>query len=313
MILAVLSVIMTRHAAGADSIPADEVNHGIFFPSPQLWGGFLQGGAVIWINILLLLLTAGGMIYVNRRFNVLRTLSVYFGGLFLIMAAATPVATVCFSGALLLPPAILTSMSLLLLSFNRPQETRHVLMAFFVLGTGALCEYGFLFYVPVFMIGLVQMRIFNLRTLLAAFLGVLAPLWIAWGTGLVSLGQLSEIDFSFPRVESISRLPGGYPFVAALAFTVFLGIALGLTNFIKIYAYNARARAINGLLSIVSVSTGVLAVVNYTNSLFYILLLDCCVAFQMGHFFRLYLHRRAYLLALALMVVYGALFFWSMS
>lgn len=310
-ILAVLSVIMTREAAIIGNIEADDVNHGTIFPSPQLWFGENAGEVGMWLNIGLVLLTAMLMIYVNRRFNVLRTLSVYFGGLFLIMAAATPVVTVKFSGAVLLTIGILAAMSCMYRSFSRPYKTRLVLLAFLILGTGALTEYGFLFYVPVFLIGMLQMRIFNLRTVLAACLGLCAPLWIVWGAGMTPINPFSEIEITLPDIEDIRELPERLTYTSALAFTLLLGIILGLINFIKIYAYNARARAMNGLLSTVSIATGIFAVINYTNSQFYILMLDCCVAFQMGHFFRLYLHSRAYLLAIALMGIYGTLYFWA--
>ena len=123
---------------------------------------------------------------------------------------------------------------------------------------------------------------------------------------------ISRLDFRFRLPASLSELPGGYPYLASLLFTLALGVGLGLTNFIKIYAYNARARACNGLLSVVSLFTAVFAVADFMNSTFYILLLDCCVAFQMGHYFRLYAQRRAYVLAIGLMVVYGGFYIWSL-
>ena len=309
-ILAVLSAVLAWRSSLSGTVGVDKVNHGIAFPSPQLW--MAPDRLSTGINILLLLLTAFMMIWVNRRFNILRTLSVYFGGLFLVMAVATPPATAFFTGSVLLPILMLGAMSLLLKSFNKPENTRQVLMAFVITGTGALFEYGFLFYVPVLLIGLAQMRIMNLRTLLAALMGLMAPLWIVWGFGLVPLDFLSRLDFRFRLPASLSELPGGYPYLASLLFTLALGVGLGLTNFIKIYAYNARARACNGLLSVGSLFTAVFAVADFMNSTFYILLLDCCVAFQMGHYFRLYAQRRAYVLAIGLMVVYGGFYIWSL-
>lgn len=308
-ILAVLSVVMTRQAAVSGHILPDVSNHGFVFPSPQMW--WPQGPATMWGTILLVLVIAGLMIYVNRRFNVLRTLSVYFGGLFLVMAAATPGVTVFLSGAVLLPIILLGAMSLLYRSFNSRQAPRYMLLAFFLLGTGALFQYGFLFYVPVFLVGIGQMRVFGLKTLLAALMGLLAPLWIAWGAGWAPFDFWNHIhvEVSFPT--TLSAIPGGIPYIASLAFTILLGVALGMVNFFKIYAYNARARAYNGLLSGVSVFTAIFAVLNYANSQFYILMLDCCVAFQMGHYFRIYLQQRAYIVALALMAVYGGIYVWS--
>lgn len=308
-ILAVLSVVMTRQAAVSGHILPDVSNHGFVFPSPQKW--WPQGTATMWATILLVLVIAGLMIYVNRRFNVLRTLSVYFGGLFLAMAAATPGVTVFFSGAVLLPIILLAAMSLLYKAFNSRQAPRYVLLAFFLLGSGALFQYGFLFYVPVFLAGIGQMRAFNIKTLLAALMGLFAPLWIAWGGGLAPFDFWNRMRVEVSLPTTLSVIPGGIPYIASLVFTILLGAVLGMVNFFRIYAYNARARAYNALLSGISIFTAAFAVLNYANSQFYILMLDCCVAFQMGHFFRIYLQRRAYILALALMAVYGGIYVWS--
>lgn len=106
--------------------------------------------------------------------------------------------------------------------------------------------------------------------------------------------------------------PGGAPFLAAVAFTLVLGFMLGMVNLIKIIGFNAQARAYNGLLSLISIATGVFAIINFTNLAFYVTLLNACVAFQVGHFFRFTAMRRGYLFMLAFMAVYLGLYFWAL-
>lgn len=299
--LAAALVMMVR-AQWSGAARCATADYGVAFPSPNLW--FAPEGAASRLLSLCLVVMAGFMmIYLNRRFNLLRTLSVYFAGLFFIMMGSMPPVSAVFAGAVVLTPVVLWCMSLLYTCYDRPDLTRRVFLVFCLLSAGALAQYGFLFYIPVFTVGLAQMRILKSpRVIVAALLGLVTPPWIAWGLGLARW-RVPAFDFS--AVLALFQSPLFIPVVVTLS----VGVLVGGFNMVKIMAYNAHSRANNGLLSAVWLGTLVFALADCGNLLFYMGTLCCSVAFQMGHFFRLFKKRRAYIFALALLVFYIAVYF----
>lgn len=103
-----------------------------------------------------------------------------------------------------------------------------------------------------------------------------------------------------------------WPLLAAVALALIAGFFLGSFNLLKIIGFNAQARAFNGFISLLSIATGIFAIVNFTNIAFYVTLLNACVAFQVGHFFRLTVMRRGYIIVTSLSVAYLAIYTWAM-
>ena len=106
-------------------------------------------------------------------------------------------------------------------------------------------------------------------------------------------------------------MPGAWPFLCTVLLTIIIGFLLGLANLIRIIGFNAQARAYNGFLSLLGITTGVLAIMNFTDLQVYVPLLNACVAFQVGHFFRATASRRGYILILGLLASYTALYIWA--
>lgn len=66
------------------------------------------------------------------------------------------------------------------------------------------------------------------------------------------------------------------------------------------------------MISLISVATGLFAIINFTNIAFYVTILNACIAFQVGHFFRLTVMRRGYIVVVSLIVAYLGIYTWAM-
>lgn len=286
VLLMLLGVWMAWHAPGIDlTLP-------------------LQGGA-----LMLTLATGGLMIAINRHFNLLRTSSMFFAALFVVATCATP--GIFDTGIIppLLALVVTAAMGLMFSLYNQRRSDRRIFLVFTLLSAGALADIVFLLYVPVFLAGIAQMRIFRFKKIVAAVMGLVTPWWIAWGLGLMTLPRLPHIFFTPPSM--LAGLPVGWPFIVAVGLTLLTGFFTGVLNLIRIIGFNAKSRALNGLLSLVSIVTGTLCVINFTALPTYVVLLNACVAFQVGHFFRATANSRGYIFVLALLASYIGLFIWN--
>lgn len=304
LVVAALAAGWGAYIAGA--VPPIEGDTGLCLPSANLWisnrlFSFIASMAANCVAVVL-------MVYLNRAFNLLRTVSVTFAGMFLLMQAASPLTFCQFSGGTLFTVIALTCMAITYSTYMDPLLTRRVFLVFCMLGAGALTQYPYIAYMAVFLVGCVQMRAFKFRTFLAAVVGIVVPLWILWG-----FGGVRTLNFPFPDISAFlsgNNVYEAFQLFSSLGLTLIVLVVLWVLNSIKIYSYNARARAFNGLLSTMSLVTALLCVIDFVDMAFYIPMLNCCAAFQIGHFFRINARRRGYLVLLGLILLYSAIYIW---
>lgn len=263
------------------------------------------------VYIALLFAIGTAMIIVNRQFNLLRTLSVFFAAYFIFITAATTGITAAGLVSPALAVVMIAGMWILFSIYNRRRSDRRIFLIFAMLSAGAIYDWRFLFYVPTFFAGIAQMRILRFKKVIAAFIGLVTPPWIALGLGLMQLPALPHIYFTPPSMLLSS--PDRWPFLCTVLLTLFTGFIFGSANLIRIIGFNARARAYNGFLSLLGITTGLLALINFTALPVYVTLLNACVAFQVGHFFRATASRRGYIVILLLLAAYTALYIWGLS
>lgn len=307
-IITVISVAMIVHAFSTGMPPIAAGSHTFAFLAPDTW--ISSGVLSLWVSIAFLAVSAAMMVLLNRSYNLLRTGSVFFAAYFLLTTASIPTVTECFSAASLLTPALISATWLLFGIYNVRASSRRVFLIFFIIGAGILVDYTFALFIPVFMTGLAQMKIFKFKKLLAAFIGLITPAWIVWGLGI--LGRPSFPTFYFTPPTSLLDDESLRPLLASAGLTLLTGLITGLLNLIKIMGLNARARAFNGFLSILSIATGMSAIINFSNIAFYLPLLNACVSFQIGHFFRFNVLKHGYILPIILMLSYMAIYFYAL-
>lgn len=283
-------------------LPMIEGNRGLAFESPNLWFG-AQGG--FGMNLLCLVGCAVMMTWLNAGFNILRSFSVTFVGLFLLMTAATPLVTSSFTGSALLCLVMLAAVGILLGAYGEPRFSRRIFLATVLVSAGALWQYAFLPYLLVIFIGIVQLRVATERTCVAALLGIATPwvLYCAFCPGWPPALHSPDIVNIFEVWPSEFMLHLGI----CVGLTFLTGTILGCTNMVRIFGFNARARAINGVLSTLSAMTALLCFIDFTNLPVYVVMLNACTAFQVGHFVSLRARSRGYLALILLPAAYLAL------
>lgn len=261
-------------------------------------------------NILGVILTGVALIVLNRSYNLLKTLSVFFAAYFIFTTCATPVVLGGAGVSVLLALTVVFCTWILFSIYNTSVSDRRIFLIFTLLSGGALIDLKFLFFVPVFIVGLAQMKILRPKKVIAAVIGLLTPPWIVWGLALMPLPSLPRIFFTPPRL--ILEQPGGVPFLCTVALTMVIGFVAGVINLLRILGFNARARAYNAFIATLGIVTGLLALINFTSLTTYITLLNACVAMQVGHFFRATATRRGYIVVLVLLAAYSALYAWTL-
>lgn len=263
------------------------------------------------VNLAILMATGLSMIAINRTFTLLRTLSVFFAAYFMFITCATPEVAGVFGPASVLAGVVIWCMGILFTLYHERRSDRRIFLIFCLLSAGTLYDWSFLFFVPPFFAGMVQMRILRFKKVIAAIVGLITPPWIVFGLGLMPLSQLRLPHIFFTPPSMLLETPGAWPFLCTVLFTMATGVIFGLTSLLRILGFNARARAYNGFLAILGVYTGVLAIINFTALTTYVPLLNACVAMQVGHFFRATATRRGYIVILSLIAAYTALYFWA--
>ncbi|MCM1355938.1 MAG: hypothetical protein NC212_05995 [Staphylococcus sp.] len=308
VLFSLAAIFMTLQAYAFGKIPALTDFRTIAFPTPSDWLG--DSWLSMIVNIALTLGVGGIMLVINRHFNLLRTSSAFFAAYFIFTMGCVPMVMGQLSASVFLALIIVGGIWLMFSVYNTGASNRRVFLMFFLIGLGQLVEYTFLFYVPLFIAGLGQMRILRFKKLLAAILGNVTPAWIVWGLGLADRPDLPVIEFTPPAL--ILASPQSWPMLGSVVLSLLTGFFIGTLNLLKIIGFNAQARAYNGFLSLLSIATGIFAIVNFTNICFYVTLLNACVAFQVGHFFRFTGMRRGYVVVVSLMVAYLAIYTWAM-
>lgn len=308
VIIAISSLWMAWRALVSGQVKFWPGGNTVVFPSPSTWFSEFDELSFI-VNAVCLIGVAAMMIAINRKFNLLRTMSIFFAAFFLLATCSMPDIAACFSSSVLLAIVVMGCMWLMFSIYDQRVSSRTIFLVFTLISAGAMVDYGFLLYIPVFLLALGQMKLFRFKKILAVLMGLITPPWIVYGLGLAPWPEMPV--FFWTRPEMALTLPGGLPFVITVAFTLLLGFFFGLLNLIKIIGFNARSRAFNGLLSTITISTGIFAIVNFTHLDFYVTLLNSAVAFQVGMFFKYSALRRGYITILILIFSYVGLYFWQ--
>lgn len=304
-VLLVVTTIIAWNRGAVSDIPD---NRGLALPSANLW---LERGEVsMWLNLALTIAAAAAIAMLNRSYNVMRSMTLLWSTALLLFQIATPMFTGQFYGGTLMCLVMLAVIALMYSMYMSNKPQRRVLLIFAILSTAAMCQYAFMFLIPVAMVGIIQMRVFSLRTFLAAGIGIVTPPWILFGTGLVSLDAVH-----WPRFVSLFSVldrPELIQTFCSVALTIVCGILFLSANIMKMLSYNARFRAYNGFLSVLMIAAMLLTVADWENFAVYVPLLNMTVAFQIAMFFSNNRKRHSYISLLIITISIISLYIWAM-
>lgn len=307
--LVAVAAIAILIASSVAKLPAIATGRGLVTGAAS--ADFLTGAVSFGAALIAIAVTMGAMVFINNAFNLLRTSSLLYLGVFGFMEAASPLISTRACSGMMVALVVLSAMGLIYTVYQQPVSgAKRVFLVFTLLSAGSMFQYALVAYLPVFIAGCAQMRCFTFRTLLAALTGVVVPWWIAWGFGWIDLAQIT-----FPAGFSVFTqldLADTAQLVAVIIVTVIVGFVMTLTNMVKVYSYNARARSLSGLLVTVTIATLMLAVIDFANITAYLPLLNCCVAYQTALFFRIKAENRGYIAVCTILSLYLILYIWAL-
>lgn len=261
--------------------PLAATDEGLCLPSPQAWG--IPAWLSFGINIALVIFSALLAIAANRRFNFIPGTSVIFASAMLLMAAACLELTVALNSSTLM---LVANMVALWLIFGQYDVVRRNPGNIFVVATlfsiGSMFHYSFIFFIAVYAVAMVLLKAFGLREFTALLLGVIAPYWIAFGLGFLSVDSL--------RVPVIggfwqALMPGGEMLwmIVATALTAFVGLMFALKNVFFLYSASTSIRAYNYAMTLPAAACLILIMVDWENFLVYYMSLCLFTGLECGY------------------------------
>jgi len=302
---ALMLIVATAMALSMGIKPVSPMQPGMFF---TLEGPLFEPGlASAAINVLCLLATGGIMLAVNKVFTFVRLATHLPAAAFYWLLMAHPQGLVALNaGTLLCLVAAITTLPLFA-SFQDRHAQRSIFLVFAIIATGTMFHYGFLVLLPVFFLGFLNMGVLNLKGLLAMLFGLITPLWIVLGLGIVS-----PAHFAMPQFDGIWHLtatPHMGLVHAAAAVIGATGITLALTNLMTIMNYRMQTRVFNGFFVLALVMAMIAMCLNCHSMGDFLPLLSLMVAIQVAHAHTLRTTRPyRFLYILLLMVVCIAFF-----
>lgn len=302
----VLMLVAARMAFATGDISYITQDRGILFPSANMW--IHSPWMEMAVNTGMTLALALGLMTLIQVYNPFRTLTSMSGTWVLVIAVATPDLLDQFTSGTLVAATVTVSLALLWSCFADASKLRHIFLIFFFLSLLSMTQYCYVAYMPVFLIGCLQMKIMSWRTLWAILLGLITPWWIVLGCGLRSVN-----DIHWPEV--VGFFNGFVPSQAlhlalAAALTGLVCVVTWAMNAIKVLSLNANLRAMNGSMSVTMIFTLAAMLADFTNAAAYQSVLTLCAAYQLTMAFATRGGDRRFVWALILIAMYYGLYVW---
>lgn len=303
-VVAVAYVVFSWLALQSGNIVISHAGGGVFFPSPE---ALITSRVVSWaVNTVCTLGVCALLITLNRMFNFVRSYTVAYASAFLLLQAGNPMASVQFYVGTALCLVLLGASFVMFAEYQDKQRSqRSIFIAFALVSFCCMFHYSFLFLAPVMLIGFMQMRAMNLRSLIAMVLGLVTPYWIALGMCLVD-----PHSFTVPQVSTIFTVIAAgtlaHAGVVTAAVTATATVVLTAINMFTIFNYRLQTRLYNAFFAVPALLAIMAMCVDYNNVSTYMPALNLCLAIQVAHTFTISTALRRYLLMVVLIAAAAA-------
>lgn len=233
-------------------LPAHSGGHGMFFTLREP----LVGDPVISAGLNALCLIAMGvfLLSINKIFTFVRSLTRLPASVFFMLCLGVPALTGSLHVGTALSMLFLLSVVSLFSSYGDPHSQRDIFMLMLLCSLGTMFHYSFLLLGGIIIVGFVIMRAMNLRSVLAAGVGLVTPFWIMLGLGVVTPAQ-----FRWPELSPVWQQAATPQFIA-VAVVIALTLVLAATSAFTIMKYRLQLRDYNlfFILSALLLSVGII-------------------------------------------------------
>lgn len=248
-------------------------------------GSLLGGVTGLVCGVAASILIALAMQLTNKQYNMLRSDTALPAALFMTMLTALPTLATSFTAGMPLALIMTAAAYLLFMTFGDSLPERKIFLLFTLLSALALTSVVYLYYLPIVLLGCVQMRIFSLKTLLAALIGIITPPWIVLGLGIVDINDIELPHLSSPSIDVSD--PSTLTLLAVTTIVIIAGTGFMCANVLKVYSYNSRTRAFNGYYTLLFLASVLLSIIDFNNLAVYLPLLMAMTAYQASLMFGL--------------------------
>lgn len=243
----------------------------------------------------------------NKTFSFIRSVTALNVSAFLMLEAGNPYLSICSLNGSIICIVVLAAAFIMFNAYNKRNAQRSIFSTFALLMLGTTAHYSCLYLIPVFILGFIQMRAMTLKGFLAMGVGLITPLWILLGFGIVTPDDL-ELPSMHNVWGSLSSLQSWTLLSSAIASAVIM-VSLMALNLMHIYSYKTQIRAYNGFFSILSVATIIMMAADYGNIISYMPILNCCLAIQIAHTYTISIHPKRFIAIFVLLAACVASYF----
>lgn len=288
----------------------------LFFGTPSvppvegLFGGgldhLLPSAILSWaVNMVVVFVAAVMLNWLNKTYVFIREHTMMFVTVFLCATLSNPVVSTSLGTPTLLALALVVCTYVMFGTFQQRDSQSVAFLITMILTVCAMQSFVFALYIPVFIVGFFQMRIFTLRTLLAVLVGIVVPVWTATAFGWIDPAQVRLPDL----LGGIATLRGGVDAGLLLQpmFMVAVGTIFGLSNALTLISYRQQLRAYNGFINVMAVATVLFMVADVSHAEAYSVVANMLAAVQVAHFFTIRKMPKLYIAFFVLMAVCVAL------
>lgn len=258
---------------------------GVCFESVNKWD---MPHWLSWLlNLTALPITALVALHFNKVYQIVHNNTKLYASAFLLLTSTNPWLSGSLSSSILFAIAVQTASMMMFTQYGRHNPNVGLFTSMVLLSTCSMWEYAALLMIPIFMIGAMYLNIFSLKGLAAMILGVICPYWIAIGFGFISLSQIS-----MPNITNIFQSTAeigfaGFMMLMMVALTALFTLMMSLSNAMKIFATNTRARAFNSFIYLISLTLFWYMLFDFSNLSTYIATFNLMAGIHLSHFFLL--------------------------
>ncbi|MDE6382974.1 MAG: hypothetical protein K2K79_01335 [Paramuribaculum sp.] len=262
------------------------------------------------INISAVAISSLFLWMINRWYYITHSYCRIYLGLYIIGLASIPALWHGLSSGLIMCAVLLFCVIMLYSLYQRPGGTRRIFLVFCLISVGSLYDFAYLGFAIPLMLACGQMRCMSLRAVLAAGIGLITPLWIGQGFGLIDLTKVGYPMLSIPTLSLLDEYP--IPIQILMAAVVIITSVLTIVNTFTIYGHNAKTRANNGVLALMSLWSALAIVIDFAHALSYLPILIALMSVQVALCFSLRRKGRGYITVIVSILLFLSCAVWQM-
>lgn len=235
------------------------------------------------INTLLIVLAIFLAFIFNKKHSFVKSTEALLPTAMAVILASNPVNTSYLGSPIIMLIVNLICLDILMKAYNAENATTSMFAVATYLSLGSMVQYAFLVLIFVYPIMAIMTKVCRIKEIVAYFMGLVAPYWVALGFGFISFS-----DFRVPQfLANLPNADGNYLLMVfiSLCTLALVGLMMMLNNAMLIYAGNMRVRTFNNMINLLGFTCGIFMLADFDNFGAYASSFCFAVSVQISNFF----------------------------